>query len=187
MNKIFSKVTHYASVVVQVSAVSHCFFEYVLDFVLCSGSSMEPTLYSNNVLVTDRMSPRLGKIDRGDVIIAKNPNIPNQLVCKRIIGLPGDIILAQDTGAVTNNAIEAVADEYLSDEPINGKLPNDKSKDDQSIKYKKVVIPRGYIWIEGDNSVNSSDSRHYGPIPLGLLQSKVLCRIYPFKQIGLIS
>lgn len=150
-------------------------------FLQCSGSSMEPTLYSNNVLVTDRISPRIGNIDRGDVVIAKNPNHPKQLICKRIVGLPGDLILAQDTG---ESNIDAIPDEYVSDEPINAKM-TDTSKNNE-IKYKKVVIPKGFIWIEGDNSANSSDSRHYGPIPLGLLQSKVLFRIYPLKQVGLI-
>lgn len=146
---------------------------------------MEPTLYSNNVLLTDHISTRLGKIHRGDVIIAKNPNVPKQLICKRIVGLPGDLILAQDAGE-TNTAIDALPDTYVSDEPINATDVKEEDSGKPEIKYKKVVIPRGHVWIEGDNSGNSSDSRHYGPIPQGLIQSKVLCRVYPFNQIGLI-
>lgn len=156
----------------------------------CSGSSMEPTLYSNNILVTDRLSPRIGKFDRGDIIIAKNPNLPKQLICKRIVGLPGDLILAQDTGE-SNTSVEAIPDEYFSDEPVNLKTVRKEEEvaaghETSGIKYKKVVIPRGHVWIEGDNSKNSSDSRHYGPIPQGLLQSKVIFRLYPFNQVGLI-
>lgn len=48
------------------------------------------------------------------------------------------------------------------------------------------MIPRGHIWIEGDNSSNSSDSRHYGPIPQGLVLSRVLLRLYPFNRMGFI-
>lgn len=151
----------------------------------CSGASMEPTLYSNNILVTDRISPRIGKVQRGDVIIAKNPNIPKQLICKRIVGLPGDLILAQET-TESNTSIDGIPDAYVSDEPINATDMKRDDSDKPEIKYKKVVIPRGHIWIEGDNSANSSDSRHYGPIPQGLLQSKVLFRVYPFNQIGFI-
>lgn len=146
---------------------------------------MEPTLYSNNILVTDRISTRFRRISRGDVIIAKNPNLPQQLICKRIIGLEGDLILAQETSD-TNIAIDAIPDKYVSDEPINVKSLADVTEDKPEIKYKKVVVPRGHVWIEGDNSGNSSDSRHYGPIPQGLIQSRVLLRLYPFHQLGLI-
>eukprot|EP01132_Coremiostelium_polycephalum_P003162 gene3162-3960_t len=44
---------------------------------------------------------------------------------------------------------------------------------------KRVIIPKGYLWIEGDNAEKSFDSRNYGPIPKQLVKGKVLCRIYP--------
>lgn len=50
---------------------------------------MEPTLYSDNILMTDRISPRLNRYERGDIIIAKCVTNPKQLVCKRIVALPG--------------------------------------------------------------------------------------------------
>jgi hypothetical protein len=41
------------------------------------------------------------------------------------------------------------------------------------------VIPRGHIWVEGDNTANSTDSRDYGPLPLGLVKGRVLFRLWP--------
>ncbi|KAK1441794.1 protease family s26 mitochondrial inner membrane protease-related protein [Babesia gibsoni] len=35
------------------------------------------------------------------------------------------------------------------------------------------VIPRGYVWIEGDNKSNSLDSRHYGAVSSHLLIGRV--------------
>lgn len=56
----------------------------------CSGPSMEPTLVTNNILVTEHLSPRFRRLQKGDIIIAKSPTNPKQNICKRITGLPGD-------------------------------------------------------------------------------------------------
>lgn len=44
---------------------------------------------------------------------------------------------------------------------------------------QQVVIPKGHVWLQGDNPSNSTDSRHYGPVPYALLQGKVFVRIWP--------
>lgn len=49
-----------------------------------SGPSMEPTLQTNNLLITERVSKRLNRIDRGDIVIAKSPIEPNIMICKRV-------------------------------------------------------------------------------------------------------
>lgn len=41
-------------------------------------------------------------------------------------------------------------------------------------------IPKGHIWVEGDNSAKSLDSRDFGPIPYGLIRGKVMCKVIPF-------
>lgn len=48
---------------------------------------------------------------------------------------------------------------------------------------KSVFVPRGHVWLEGDNSTNSADSRVYGPVPEGLIRSRVVCRIWPLDKI----
>ncbi len=42
-----------------------------------------------------------------------------------------------------------------------------------------VTVPLGHVWLAGDNMGNSTDSRHYGPVPLGMVRGKVLARVYP--------
>lgn len=118
---------------------------YLLSF-QCSGPSMEPTLESNNILLTEHISPRLQKLRRGDIIIAKSPSNPRQNICKRIKGLPGD--------------------------KVRGNFPK-----------RSQVVPRGHVWLEGDNSSNSADSRIYGPVPAGLIRSRVVCRVWPLDKI----
>ncbi|XP_023016009.1 mitochondrial inner membrane protease subunit 1 isoform X2 [Leptinotarsa decemlineata] len=70
----------------------HCTFEYVGNLVVCSGPSMEPTIHSEDILVTEHISPLKQTIRKGDIVIAKCPTNPKQYICKRVTGLPGDKI-----------------------------------------------------------------------------------------------
>lgn len=80
--------------------------------------------------------------------------------------------------------------------------PKDQKYDDGSTETQTIDIKSGSCWLEGDNRydlsipnsitkiklnfvnfrLNSTDSRNYGQIPLGLIKSKVLARIYPFDD-----
>ena len=40
-----------------------------------------------------------------------------------------------------------------------------------------MQVPKGHVWLEGDNQFNSNDSRHYGPIPAGLLTRRVFFKV----------
>ncbi|ERL94499.1 mitochondrial inner membrane protease subunit 1 [Dendroctonus ponderosae] len=134
---------------VQYGCVVHCTFEYLGDFVLCSGPSMEPTIYSNDILFTEHLSALTQTIRKGDIIIAKCPTNPKQQICKRVVALQG----------------EKVKTGFASYE----------------------VVPIGHIWIQGDNVSNSTDSRSYGPVPLGLVRSKAVCKVWPPSSISVLS
>ncbi|KAG0295412.1 hypothetical protein BGZ96_011785 [Linnemannia gamsii] len=49
-----------------------------------------------------------------------------------------------------------------------------------------VRVPRGHCWVEGDELFHSKDSNHYGPVPLGLVRSKVEYVLYPLNRFGKI-
>ncbi|MCL7022613.1 hypothetical protein MKW94_012653 [Papaver nudicaule] len=53
-----------------------------------------------------------------------------------------------------------------------------------SEKCRTVTVPKGHVWIQGDNIYASRDSRDFGPIPYGLIQSKAFCRIWPISGFG---
>lgn len=48
-------------------------------------------------------------------------------------------------------------------------------------------IPRGHVYLEGDNAVASTDSRVFGPIPAGLVQVRLILRVWPLSRAGWIS
>ncbi|KAI5331497.1 hypothetical protein L3X38_021623 [Prunus dulcis] len=56
-----------------------------------------------------------------------------------------------------------------------------------SDKSETIVVPKGHVWIEGDNIYESNDSRKFGPVPYGLLQGRVFWRIWPPKDFGSLA
>ncbi|KAM0805010.1 peptidase S24/S26A/S26B/S26C [Usnea florida] len=50
-----------------------------------------------------------------------------------------------------------------------------------------IQVPDGHCWLLGDNLLWSRDSRVYGPIPLALIQGKVIARVSPWSERGWIK
>lgn len=158
---------------------------------------MEPTLETNNLLVTERISKRVLTFERGDIVIARSPIEPKMFICKRIVGLPGDKIHMKPK--INFNPFGTTKSEITVDEKaLRDIMPFEDEDDDhgdkskhinnqdsamRTFRNKMIVCPKGHVWLEGDNSENSIDSRTYGPVPMGLIQSRAFIRLYPNPTI----
>ena len=137
-----------------------------------SGSSMNPTLSSNDLLLLNGVSQKLGY---GDIAVIRREN--DTLLIKRVIGLAGDTIyINEDDGCGYRNG------ERL-DEPY-AVFPTPAQQ-----LLGEVSVPLGHIFVLGDNRVNSHDSRYndIGMIPLDSVIGKAVYRLYPFKSAGKLS
>jgi len=45
-----------------------------------------------------------------------------------------------------------------------------------------VLVPKGHIWVIGDNAAESHDSRYYGPVPIALVHGRLYARIWPLRS-----
>ncbi|CAM9093871.1 unnamed protein product [Chrysoparadoxa australica] len=109
---------------------------------------MLPTLnVKNDVVFLEKITPRLKKLQVGDVVIAHPPTSAEKTVCKRIIGLEGAVVTVK---------------------------PRRWHQEERKIK-----VPPGHVWLEGDNPKNSIDSRSYGPVPIVMVKGRVLFKIWP--------
>eukprot|EP00038_Savillea_parva_P002675 m.116385 g.116385 ORF g.116385 m.116385 type:complete len:228 (+) comp10919_c0_seq1:325-1008(+) len=137
--------------VIRYACYIHVFTEYVCEVTLCVGPSMMPTLNQfGDIVLTEPWSLWKNKLQRGDVVIAVSPRNPTSAVCKRILGMPGDV--------VCTNTGEKAAKEY-------------------------ETVPKGKVWLQGDNIHNSTDSRTYGAVPLGLIKGRAFARVWPLHEM----
>eukprot|EP01018_Ginkgo_biloba_P010905 Gb_30941 [translate_table: standard] len=58
---------------------------------------------------------------------------------------------------------------------------------DHGERNQSIDVPKGHVWLQGDNLSLSNDSRHYGPVPYALLQGKLLLRIWPIDGFGFLK
>ena len=74
-------------------ALAACAQHYVLAVMQCVGPSMLPTIGRSGDVVL-MWSTANGWISphRGDVVICASPTDPTSTVCKRVHGMPGDVV-----------------------------------------------------------------------------------------------
>jgi len=113
------------------------------------GSSMVPTLQNGEFVLVNKLSYRFAEINRGDIIVFDFPLNPKEELIKRVIGLPGDKIVVENSQVYVN--------EQLLDEPYISQAPN------YTGNWK---VKKGELFVLGDNRNNSNDSRNWGFLPI---------------------
>ncbi|MED6128947.1 hypothetical protein PIB30_103005 [Stylosanthes scabra] len=55
---------------------------------------------------------------------------------------------------------------------------------DEPDKQETIVVPKGHVWIQGDDVNTSNDSRNFGAVPYGLIEKRPFWRVLPAKDFG---
>ena len=142
---------------------------FVVTPVRVRGRSMLNTLKNNDIMILNKLSYKNNNIKRFDIVVVKNND---ELIIKRVIGLPGEKI------SYKNNELF-----------VNGKKVKEnfkKVKDDNLEDYTidNEVVPKGYYFVLGDNRPESADSRIIGYIKKDKILGKCSYIIFPFNRIG---
>ena len=134
------------------------------------GSSMSPTLTNGDIVA----AMRYGSYERGD-IVAFYYN--EQILVKRIIGLPGEMV---DIDADGNVSIDG--------EPLDEPYLTEKSLGECDIELP-YQVPEGRYFVMGDNRGVSSDSRssQVGCIAEERIIGEVIFTLWPLSEFGTIE
>ena len=129
--------------------------------------SMEPTLYPQDRFITLKVR----KIQRGDIIVFKDPNEPLSFDVKRVTALAGDKV-----------------------EIKNGKLYlDDKTQTESYVREKMVylfpakVVPQNHLFVLGDNRNLSDDSSVWGFLPIEDIVGRGVYMYWPRHRRGPIK
>jgi signal peptidase I len=134
------------------------------------GQSMEPNLHSNMRLVVEKVSYRMHSPERGDIVVLRvRPG--DELLIKRIIGLPGDEVAIHDGQVYVNG--EALDEPYLDQNTRGNLAPR--------------VVPPLHVFVMGDNRRASNDSRSFGPVHMDNIVGKAWLSYWPPENIGPVN
>lgn len=151
---------------------------FVSNYVV-EGESMMPTLQDGNKLVVNKLGYEISDLHRFDVIVF-HANKEEDFV-KRIIGLPGDKIEYKDDVLFINGKKyeEPFLDVYR-EKALDGRLTGNFTLEE--ITGEKNV-PKGKLFVLGDNRLESWDGRHFGFISADQVVGKVNLRYWPFNEV----
>jgi signal peptidase I len=156
---------------------------FIFAPIIVDGLSMMPTLHDHDRMIVNKLSYKIGTPKRFDIIVFHAEEGKDYI--KRVIGLPGDHIeYKNDTLYINGKAYkEPYLDKYKK-QLIDGPLTEPFTLEE--ITGKKTV-PKGYLFVMGDNRRFSKDSRHIGFIPMEKVVGKANIVYWPLSDARIIK
>ncbi len=179
----FTDVKHAVRDVVFIIGVFHVGTNYGVNLTYCVGPSMLPTIpEKGNMVLIDTFNYRVmkKKYKVGDVVICSCPYEAEKSVCKRVAATAGDSVYMRSRSYGVPAKVTKTINSNLSGmiKDINGNRVLETKQDNEDTRHMlEVVIPPGHVWLAGDNNVNSTDSRTYGPVPVALLKGRAFTKM----------
>lgn len=144
-----------------------------------SGNSMYPTFFDKQYILTNIITLKFGKPQKGDVVVFKSPPDPEKDYIKRVIGVPGDTVFIKDGNVYVNGKILDQS-KYLksSVKTYGGSFLHEN---------ESVTVPSDLYLVMGDNRSGSSDSREWGFVPFKSVIGKSLFVYWPLNTMQIIK
>lgn len=166
------------AVVIAIIVRSFLFTNYIVD-----GQSMMPNLQDGNRLIVNKIEYKMMKPDRFDIVIFHATKTADYV--KRVIGLPGDkIVYKNDVLYVDGKAVkEPYLDAYKAN-LLSGQLTWDFTLTGET---GRATVPKGKLWVMGDNRQISSDSRDFGFVDMDQVVGEVNLRYWPISGFDFMN
>jgi signal peptidase I len=141
---------------------------YVVD-----GASMEPNFHTSQRVIVDRITMLLGGPSRGDVVVLDSPNNSDELLIKRVIGLPNETVVIHDGRVYINGQLlnEPYVLEYCTYRSCEGEWE---------------LGPNEYF-VLGDNRSHSLDSHSFGPVPVSSIKGVARVSYWPPDDLDILQ
>jgi signal peptidase I len=149
------------------------------DIGVQEGTPLLSVRWPNALLpMTKTRLPGFRKPARGDIIVFVYPVDPTKDFIKRLIAVGGETVSIKD-GAVYINGRE------ITDPRI--KRTYYYNRGDYGADGQTVHVPPGYVFVMGDNSGSSYDSRYWGFVPESSIIGRADIIFWPLDRIRIIQ
>jgi signal peptidase I len=171
-------VWEYAEAIVTALLLALLIRAFVVQAFKIPSSSMETTLLVGDHLLVNKfiygtklpfMKDRIliwKTPQRGDIIVFRYPQDPKRDFIKRIVGVGGDLVMGVNKEVYVNGKR---MDEPYARHVESGIKPRDMEPRDS---FGPVVVPKGKLFVMGDNRDRSYDSRFWGFVDLDDIRGK---------------
>ena len=161
-------------------------------------ASMEPQLKINDRVIVSKLAYDLHAPRRGDIVVfrappglEKSPTPQHDPVLraladaaqavglassgtdliKRVIALPGETVEGRGGHVLIDGRV--LIEPYLPPGTLTS-------------SFGPFVIPKGYVWVMGDNRNDSEDSRYFGAIPVRTIVGRAIWRVWPVTDLSFL-
>jgi signal peptidase I len=141
-------------------------------------TSMQNTLEEGQMLLVDKLIPKLAGYHRGDIVVFEPPPEDGDVpFIKRVIGVAGDDVALRD-GRVYVNGVPLDESSYV----YSGQ------RTDPLSDATEWTVADGTLFVLGDHRGNSLDSRsaRLGPIRVDSVIGRAVLRYWPLAALEVI-
>lgn len=134
--------------------------------------------YGSKVPFSSKRLPGFSEPKRGDIIVFVYPEDPKRDFIKRLIAFGGETIEIKE------------GDIYINDQLImESRIKNVfyYNSGPYGEEGKPIVVPEGYVYVLGDNSKSSHDSRYWGFVPVENIIGRAELIYWPFNRIRILE
>lgn len=144
---------------------------YAIHYSQTSGASMEPTIKAGDVILVDPI--KIARLRRGEIVDCTNPF--GRKVIKRLVAFGGETVEIKNGGVCVNGTM-------LSAPPFNRFCYVSDTSTVFGGTRNPYLVPVDCIYVLGDNSKVSDDSRSYGGVNLDRVYGIVYKVVWPLKD-----
>ena len=143
--------------------------------------SMHPVLMEGDRIFVDKITYRFKEPRRGDIVVFKYPLDRKKDFVKRLVGFGGETLEIRDG--------QIYVDGQRLEKPASfaQRFYYNREDWDYGKRGQKIAVPEGHLFVLGDNSAQSSDSRNWGFVSRKDLIGRAVLIWWPLNRFRLIK
>lgn len=146
---------------------------FVVEAFYIPSESMAPTLEVGDRVLVNKFVYRFFEPERDDVVVFRSTEGGDEDLIKRVVGLPGDHVAIYNGETFVN--FKRLEEPYVDE----GDLPENEP-------LAATTVPKGKVFVMGDNRTNSRDSRFFGPVSIESIKGEAFVTFWPLDRIRLL-